>query len=77
MPCSALYSRSKENNCRHKRTFFALIVLGGAIWGVAPCSLQEVGANYGVVGEGEVAFVELLKHLDRGDNPSVERSNLS
>ena len=81
--CDALFSASfipgvKKIIADIRGRSSAPIVLGGAAMGVAPYALlQEVGANYGVVGEGEVAFVELLKHLDRGDNPSVVRGVIS
>ncbi len=74
--CDALFRKSFTPGVEKiiadiKERSSAPIVLGGAAMGVAPHALlQEVGADYGVVGEGEVAFVELLKHLDRGDDPS-------
>ena len=56
----------------------APIVLGGPAMEVSPHTLlQEVGADYGIVGEGEVAFVELLECLEKGKDPSVVNGVIS
>jgi radical SAM superfamily enzyme YgiQ (UPF0313 family) len=51
----------------------APIVLGGAGYSIFPQSaLAYVGADMGIQGEGEVAFVVLLKHIEQqGDLPKV------
>ncbi|MFQ5589528.1 MAG: lipid biosynthesis B12-binding/radical SAM protein [Phycisphaerae bacterium] len=47
------------------------IVLGGAGFSLFPDSLVDrVGADYGVVGEGEGAFCELVELLESGDRPA-------
>ena len=74
--CDALYTSSyipgvKKIIAEIRERSSASIVLGGAAMGVAPHALlREVGADYGIVGEGEAAFVELLKRLDRGEDPT-------
>jgi len=81
--CDALFSTSYIPDVMKiitdiRRYSSALIVLGGPAMGVAPHALlQEAGADYGIVGEGEVAFVELLKHLEKGKDPSVIRRVIS
>jgi radical SAM superfamily enzyme YgiQ (UPF0313 family) len=51
----------------------APVVLGGAGFTVMPSTILEaLDADYGVVGEGEVAFPWLLERLERGE--PVERS---
>jgi hypothetical protein len=81
--CDARFSTSyipevKEIITDIRRYTSVPIVLGGPAMGVAPHALlQEVGADYGIVGEGEVAFVELLKHLEKGKDPSIIRGVIS
>lgn len=49
----------------------APIVVGGAAFGIFPQAILDyLGADMGICGEGEVAFVKLLEALDRGDDPS-------
>jgi len=48
----------------------APIVLGGSGFSVAPAGwFRRTGADYGVVGEGELAFVELLSRLAADESP--------
>jgi radical SAM superfamily enzyme YgiQ (UPF0313 family) len=81
--CDALFSTSyipdvKKIITDMRRYSSAPIVLGGPAMGVAPHALlQEVGADYGIVGEGEVAFVKLLKHLEKGEDTSGVRGVIS
>jgi radical SAM superfamily enzyme YgiQ (UPF0313 family) len=50
----------------------APIVLGGSAFTTMPAHyLPALGVPYGVVGEGEVAFVALLARLASGDDPAV------
>jgi radical SAM superfamily enzyme YgiQ (UPF0313 family) len=47
------------------------IVLGGAGYSMFPKSaLAYLDADFGIAGEGEVAFAELLSHLRNDDDPS-------
>ena len=49
----------------------APIVLGGAAYSLQPETLlARLGADYGVVGEGERAFRDLVDRLSRGEKPS-------
>ncbi|MBI2396096.1 MAG: cobalamin B12-binding domain-containing protein [Deltaproteobacteria bacterium] len=48
----------------------AVVVLGGAGFSLQPAGLLErLGADHGVVGEGEHAFREILDVLARGETP--------
>ena len=48
----------------------AKLFLGGAGFSVLPAELMaRLGADYGIVGEGEEAFAALLAALDRGADP--------
>jgi radical SAM superfamily enzyme YgiQ (UPF0313 family) len=50
----------------------APIILGGSGFTLLPREiLQETGADYGVVGEGEVAFPQLLSALESGRSPAA------
>ena len=50
----------------------AVLVLGGAGFSLFPRELMELfAADYGIVGEGEDAFVLLLESLDRGETPGA------
>lgn len=54
------------------------IVLGGAGYSIFPKELlEETGADYGVVGEGEKAFCELIEQIEKGNPPTekIIRSN--
>ncbi len=81
--CDALFSTSyipdvKKIITDMRRSSSAPIVIGGPATGIAPLALlQKTGADYGIVGEGEVAFVELLKHLEEGEDPSSVRGVIS
>src|SRR5215470_3646977 len=47
----------------------APVVLGGSAFTTVPAHyLRTLDAAYGIVGEGEVAFVELLARLARGED---------
>lgn len=49
----------------------APIVLGGAGFSIFPqAALAYLGADYGVCGEGETAFLSLLARLERGEDPA-------
>jgi len=49
----------------------APIVLGGPGFSIFPDeTLRYLGADFGIVGDGEVAFVELLRRLGAGEDPS-------
>lgn len=57
----------------------ALIVLGGAGFSIMPeVILNEVGADYGFIGEGEAAIVEFVAGLEQGKYPQqrCRRSSL-
>lgn len=46
-------------------------ILGGSAFSIFPEHILEMfGADYGVMGEGELVFPGLLRALDRGDDPS-------
>ncbi len=50
----------------------APLVLGGSAFSLLPETiLQAVGADYGIIGEGEALFVELVHMLERGRPPDV------
>jgi radical SAM superfamily enzyme YgiQ (UPF0313 family) len=50
----------------------ATIVLGGSAFTTMPAHyLPALAVPYGVVGEGEIAFVQLLAHLDAGEDPAA------
>jgi radical SAM superfamily enzyme YgiQ (UPF0313 family) len=54
--------------CREEST--SVLVLGGSGFSVFPAEiLRYLGADYGIVGEGERAFPELLHRLAEGYNP--------
>jgi len=49
----------------------ATIVVGGPAFTVSPAAIfQYLGVDFGVAGEGEVAFRELVDRIDRGEDPS-------
>lgn len=49
----------------------APIILGGPGFSIFPSeALRYLGADYGIAGEGETAFVDLLRHLEAGRDPS-------
>ncbi|MHB0970741.1 MAG: B12-binding domain-containing radical SAM protein [Thermoanaerobaculia bacterium] len=54
--------------CRASR---APVILGGPGYSIFPdAALRYLGADYGIEGEGEEAFVELLRRLESGEDPS-------
>jgi radical SAM superfamily enzyme YgiQ (UPF0313 family) len=49
----------------------APIILGGPGFSILPDeALRYLEADFGIVGDGEIAFVELLRHLAGGEDPS-------
>jgi len=49
----------------------ATIVVGGTALAVSPAAIFEyLEADFGIVGEGENAFRELVERIDRGEDPS-------
>jgi len=49
----------------------APVVVGGAGYSIFPeAALRYLNADYGVCGDGEAAFTELLRALERGDAPA-------
>ena len=54
-----------------RRQTDALIVLGGVGFSITPCRILEYsGADFGIQGEGEYAFPELVKRIISGADPS-------
>jgi len=50
----------------------AAVVLGGVGFSVAPVAvLRHVGADYGIPGDGEEAFVAFLKAMEEGNDPAA------
>jgi len=48
----------------------ASIVLGGAAFSIMPeAILREVGADYGIVGEGEALMLEFVANAEKGEYP--------
>ena len=55
--------------CREESA--ATIVVGGTAFTVSPEAIFEyLGADFGIAGEGEVAFRELVERIDRDEDPS-------
>lgn len=55
--------------CRASST--ALIILGGPGFSIFPDeTLRYLGADFGIAGEGEIAFVELLRQLNARKDPT-------
>jgi lipid biosynthesis B12-binding/radical SAM protein len=49
----------------------AIVVLGGTAFSILPEKLlEEIGADYGIVGEGEELMVELVNNLQKNHKPS-------
>jgi lipid biosynthesis B12-binding/radical SAM protein len=49
----------------------AIVVLGGTAFSILPEKLlEEIGADYGIVGEGEQLMVELVNNLQNNQTPS-------
>ncbi len=49
----------------------ATVVVGGTAFTVSPAAVFEyLEADFGIAGEGEIAFRELVERLDRGEDPS-------
>ncbi len=62
-------AKSAVDECR--RWAKAPIVVGGAGYSIFPdAALAYLGADFGIAGDGEVAFPELLERLGRGEDPS-------
>jgi radical SAM superfamily enzyme YgiQ (UPF0313 family) len=60
-------ARDIVNACRRKSN--SPIVLGGAGYSIYPMSLMEyLGADMGIQGEGETAFLELIDRIKRGSD---------
>ena len=58
---------------RIKRETDSPVVLGGSGFSIMPeAILREVGADYGVIGEGEAAMVEFVANATRGVYPSKQ-----
>ena len=50
----------------------APVVLGGSGFSIMPLAyMRELNGDWGIVGEGERAFVALLQALEQGDDPST------
>lgn len=50
----------------------APVVLGGSGFSIMPQAyMRELGGDWGIVGEGERSFVDLLHALDHGQNPAL------
>jgi radical SAM superfamily enzyme YgiQ (UPF0313 family) len=49
----------------------ATLVVGGTAFTVSPVAILEyLDADFGIAGEGEIAFRELVERIDRGEDPS-------
>ena len=49
----------------------ATLVVGGTAFSVSPVAILEyLGADFGIAGEGEIAFRELVERIDRGEDAS-------
>jgi len=56
----------------------AIVVLGGSGFSILPAAYMEaLGADWGIRGEGEQAFVQLLDALEQGRNPGAIPSVVS
>ncbi|HQJ05256.1 MAG TPA: lipid biosynthesis B12-binding/radical SAM protein [Spirochaetota bacterium] len=63
------YYKSMVDICRKYSK--APITLGGSGFSIFPeLYMKELGADYGIKGEGEYAFLELLKKIETGDPPA-------
>ena len=73
--CFVLAPRSYFEDVRQlaetaRRCFRGPLILGGSGFSVAPQGwMQRLKADYGVIGEGERAFVQLLRRLETGAAP--------
>ena len=73
--CWAFAPRSYFNDVREladivRRHFQGPLILGGSGFSVAPRGwMQRLDADYGVIGEGERTFPELLERLEAGYSP--------
>ncbi len=57
-----------------RRWFNGPLILGGSGFSISPQGwMRRLGADYGVIGEGEYAFVELLARLDHDGHRSSRR----
>ena len=53
------------------------VVLGGSGYSIMPeALLDEIGADYGVAGEGEQAILELVAALEKGSPPPVDSTGI-
>jgi radical SAM superfamily enzyme YgiQ (UPF0313 family) len=70
--CFTLMPRSYFGDVRRlaetaRRWFKGPLILGGSGFSISPHGwMRRLGADYGVIGEGERAFAELLGRLERG-----------
>jgi len=62
-------TREVIERCREESA--ATIVVGGTAFTVSPAAIFEyLEVDFGIVGEGEIAFRELVERLDRDEDPS-------
>ena len=67
--------RTPSSSARSEGVTGAPIVLGGAAYSLQPETLlARLGADYGVVGEGERTFRDLVDTLERGGDPPRDRA---
>ena len=53
-----------------RRKSHGLIVIGGSGFALVPGSILEyLGADFGIVGEGELSFVKLINHIEEKNDP--------
>ena len=53
-----------------RRKSHGLIVIGGSGFALVPDSILEyLGADFGIVGEGELSFVKLINHIEEKNDP--------
>lgn len=70
-----LYSEFKKNTCSIKERFPNIpCILGGPILNSIPLEFmfRKIPFDYGVIGEGEITSVELIKHIADYDTPPLK-----